>query len=163
MRKQFLALILFAVSFILSCSSSKKTTSSSTGTKASIAENPGNPTLKKLSAKMYDENTYQLEGISDDATYGYDEKNAIKVGGGISGPTSERRYLNGLLGPNGEAITYNRLGSCCDVPSDNGFGGFAVLDIYEIKYDGLDKPIKLYLNMYDPGILKAPQGFTFKK
>lgn len=109
---------------------------------------------------MLDENTFQLEGISDDPTYGYDQKNAVKVGGGVA---NERRYLNALLGPNGESITYTRLGSCCQVPSENGFMGYAVLDIYEIKYDGLEKPINIYINMYDPGILKAPKGFTYRK
>lgn len=153
MRKPLLTLTLFAVLFCLSCNSSKKTTSSGND----------NPTLKKPSAKMLDENTFHLEGISDDPTYAYDQKNAVKVGGVGSGPTNERRYLNALLGPNGETVSYSRLGSCCQVPSKNGLMGYAMLDIYEIKYNGLDKPINIYINMYDPGILKAPKGFTFKK
>lgn len=155
MKMLFHLLVLAAAFSLLSCSSSKKTTTT--------LSNKDNPTLKSSSATMLDENTFQLVGISDDPTYGYDEKNAIKVGGGASGPTNERRYLNALLGPNGESISYKRLGSCCGVPSENGFMGVAVLDLYEIKYDGLDKPVNLYLNMYDPGILKAPKGFTYKK
>lgn len=161
MRKPLIPLLLLVSLFILSCSSTKKSTGSGAGT--STADNNGNPTLKKSSAKMLDENTFQLEGISDDPTYAYDQKNAVKVGGVGSGPTNERRYLNALLGPNGESITYHRLGSCCQIPSKNGLMGYAVLDIYEVTYDGLEKPINLYINMYDPGILKAPKGFTYKK
>ena len=162
MRKPLLPLLVIVSLFIFSCSSSKKSTGTGGGTIAAANDN-GNPTLKRPSAKMLDENTFQLEGISDDPTYAYDQKNAVKVGGVGSGPTNERRYLNALLGPNGESVTYSRLGSCCQVPSKNGLMGYAVLDIYEIKYDGLEKPIRLYLNMYDPGILKAPKGFTYKK
>ena len=162
MRKPLLPLLLIVSLFIFSCSSTKKSTGS--GTVASTAaDNDGNPTLKKPSAKMLDENTYQLEGVSEDPTYAYDQKNAVKVGGVGSGPTNERRYLNALLGPNGESITYSRLGSCCPTPSKNGLMGSAILDIYEIKYAGLEKPIQIYINMYDPGILKAPKGFNYKK
>ena len=127
MRKPLFPLLLIVPLFILSCSSAKKSTGSGSGT--SPADNDGNPTLKKPSAKMLDENTFQLEGISDDPTYAYDQKNAVKVGGVGSGPTNERRYLNALLGPNGESITYTRRGSCCQIPSKNGLMGYAVLDI----------------------------------
>ncbi len=166
MRKPLLPLLLFASLFILSCGSSKKATGSGagtgSGTSAAVTDD-SNPTLDKPSARMLDDNTFQLEGISNDPTYAYDEKNAVKVGGVATGPTNERRYLNALLGPNGEKISYTRLGSCCPTPSKNGLMGSAILDIYEIKYKGLDKPIRLYINMYDPGILKAPKGFTYKK
>ena len=47
--------------------------------------------------------------------------------------------------------------------SENGFMGYALLDVYELKFNETMKPIVLYLNMYDPGELKAPKGFTFKK
>jgi len=116
---------------------------------------------------MLDKQTFLLEGISSDKTYGYDPKNAIKVGaggGGTNGPANERSYLNALLGPNGQVVTYKRLGSCCPVESKNGLiGGMAMLDKYEVTYEGLDKPINLYINMYDPGKLYAPVGFTFRK
>lgn len=161
MIKAFQAILSSTFFLLLACSSPKKTSQTASNTSATNTEtDKGNPTLKKLSAKMLDENTFMLEGISDDSTYGYHMSNAIKVSGG---PTNERRYLNALLGPNGEPVSYFRHGSCCPVKSDNGMMGMAMLDIYEIKYEGIEKPVILYLNMYDPGILKAPVGFTFKK
>jgi hypothetical protein len=102
--------------------------------------------------------------FSDDPTYGYTSENAIKVGGSMmEGPKNERKFLNALAGPNGEEISYARDGSCCPVESENGFGGYAMLDIYSITYKGISKPIKLYINMYDPGELLIPVGFTIRK
>jgi len=93
--------------------------------------------------------------------YGYSQKNAIKVGGGGNGPTSEREYLNRLTGPNGESITYNRRGSCCafDTPNSS-FGG--MLDIYEVEVKGDSLKKILYLNMYDKEKVYAPKGFILK-
>jgi dTDP-D-glucose 4,6-dehydratase len=53
---------------------------------------------------MLDDNTFKLTEISTDETYGYSEKNAIMVGGVTSnaGPLNEQRFLNALLGPNGQ-------------------------------------------------------------
>jgi len=106
---------------------------------------------------------YQLSTVSDDPTYGYTESNPIRVGGGSSievGPQNERMYLNGLRGPSGEAIGYERLGSCCFFETPNGFQGSGLLDVFAIYYEGLDSPILLYLNMYDAGNKLVPMGFT---
>jgi hypothetical protein len=123
----------------------------------------GNPTLKKQKAKLLDDNTFLLEGITSDSTYGLTPGNAVKVGGVDSGPKNERRYLNGLLGPDGQKVSYRRISSCCPVESKNGMMGLAMLDKYEVKYDGQEKPVIIFINMYDPGILWAPVGFTFRK
>jgi hypothetical protein len=114
---------------------------------------------------MYNSETFLLTGISEDSTFGYKSENAIKVGGKgtLSGPQRERFYLNALRGPEKEMVVYERKGSCCAAASKNGFGGLAMLDRYEVKYDGIETPIILYINMYDPGDMKAPQGFTYKK
>lgn len=166
--KHAFALLLAASLMAMACSSSKKTQSSSTNTSNNTDAGSGSGAKKLDRSDIYygmlDANTFELTGISDDTTYGYTSQNAIKVGRpGDSGPTNERRYLNALLGPNGEAISYVRRGSCCGVKSEYGLMGWAMIDIYIIKYDGLQEPITLYLNMYDPGDLKAPKGFTFKK
>lgn len=114
---------------------------------------------------MLDENSFKLLAISDDDTYGYTEKNPVKVGGAtnMSGPLNERKFLNALLGPGGQTLTYNRRGSCCPFKSPNGLMGSGLLDMYEVKYEGLEKPLIIYINMYDPGELKAPKGLTFKQ
>lgn len=108
---------------------------------------------------------FVLTEISSDNTYGYSEKNPIKVGGvkNSEGPLNERRFLNALSGPNGEDITYDRTGSCCPFKTENGFMGSGMLDRYEIKWTGQSKSVFLYINMYDEEKLMAPVGFTLKK
>jgi hypothetical protein len=107
--------------------------------------------------------TFTITEVSTDETYGYTEKNPVKVGGGQSGPANERKYLNSLTGPNGEELKYERKGSCCPFETPNGFMGGGMLDRYEVTYAGLSKPIIIYINMYDKDVLKAPKGFKFKE
>lgn len=119
-----------------------------------------------VKTKLLDNNTFELIEISNDASYGFSEKNPIQVGGVYSdeGPINERRFLNALSGPNGETITYHRAGSCCPIKSKNNpFGGNTVmLDNYRITWQGSKDTVSIYINMYDSGILKAPKGFTIK-
>ena len=58
---------------------------------------------------------FLLTEISTDKSYGFTEKNPVRVGGvdKLEGPLNERRFLNALAGPNGEKVSYYRLGSCC--------------------------------------------------
>ncbi|MFZ5878886.1 MAG: hypothetical protein ACOY0R_05935, partial [Chloroflexota bacterium] len=89
--------------------------------------------------------------VSTDETYGYTADNPIKVGGDfLSGPQRERAYLDNLLGPNGELLSYERLGST--------MGNDTILDMYEIS--GLDNPVVLYVDMYKYETLSAPVGFA---
>lgn len=89
--------------------------------------------------------------ISTDTTYGYSENNPIKVGGDfISGVSRERAYLDHLLGPNGESLSYERQGST--ISSD------VILDIYNITGSGVDEI--LYVDLYNYSELQAPVGFT---
>ena len=89
--------------------------------------------------------------VSTDKTFGYTKANPIKVGGGdFGGPPREREYLDTLRGPNGEELTYDRLGS---LPFDS-----TILDIYEIK--GLKQTATLYVDEYSYTDPVAPAGFT---
>lgn len=119
-----------------------------------------------IKTNLLDNNTFELSEISTDATYGT-EKNPIQVGGVSSdeGPINERRFLNALSGPNGETISYYRVGSCCPIKSkSNPFGGNSVmLDKYRVTWEGSTDTVSIYINMYDFGVLKAPKGFTIKK
>ncbi len=103
--------------------------------------------------------------VSTDGTYGYTKENPIKVGGYKEnvGPMSERFYLYTLRGPNGERIRFQRIGSCCPFQTPHGFNGTGLLDMYEVTYEGLSTPIKLFINMYDYEKPKAPVGFTHIK
>jgi len=144
--------VLFTIPFVLlslvslmSCSSTKKATGSATG-------------------NFSNSNKFALTEISTDATYGYAASNPINVGGikESKGPSNQRRFLNALAGPNGEEISYSRIGSCCPFKSENGLMGGGLLDQYEIKWQGQDKPVILFINFYDHGPLKAPKGFTLR-
>ena len=67
----------------------------------------------------------------------------------------ERRYLDKLHTPNGERITYNRLGSTCA----NGING--MIDIYETFLPSGQPYKTIYINMYGAKqSTKAPAGFS---
>lgn len=101
--------------------------------------------------EFIDVQTFGICTVSTDDTYGYTEANPIKVGGGfMDGPARERAYLDNLLGPNGESLSYVREGS---MPS-----GDTILDVYRVTGDGLD--VTLYLDEYTYSPLQAPVGFT---
>lgn len=99
-----------------------------------------------------------------DKTYGLSETNPVKVGGFETreGPSNQRRFLSSLAGPNGEILTFHRRGSCCPYESENGYGGHALVDVYEVFYEGLKKPILVYISLYDTEKLYIPKGFTKK-
>lgn len=137
---------------IISCSASKKTTASNAAANTNIE------------TELLDDQTFLLTEISTDKTYG-SKTNPVQVGGAkkSEGPKNERRFLNALAGPNGEKISYYRKGSCCEVKSENGFMGWAMLDNYRVTWEGSTDTVSIYINMYDAGVLKAPVGFTIKK
>ena len=86
-----------------------------------------------------------LKLMSDDKTYGYSDKNPIKVGSKeeYGGPKAKRAYLALLLGPDGKPVTFNRLGSGGSSPDGN------LLDMYQVTLADGQKVI-LWLNMYYP-------------
>lgn len=88
------------------------------------------------------------------ATYAVTKEDPVKVGGGATSVAArERSYLNALRGPAGQAIRFKRSGS---LPGPNK----AILDHYEVTYDGLDKPVGVYLDAYRWSTPMAPQGFV---
>jgi hypothetical protein len=114
---------------------------------------------------------FLITEYATDETYGRTIENPIMVGGVSTseGPTNQHRFLIALAGPNGEEITYVRIGSCCSFytknqrPGSNSENAIGFLDRYSINYKGLSKPIVLYINMYDSDVLKVPVGFTLRK
>lgn len=93
-----------------------------------------------------------LVGTSDDPTYGYSEENPIRVAS-VPGYT-EMIYLQGLWGPEGQPVSFERIGSCCSSPDRPG-----LLDTISVTYEGLEEPVVLYLDAYRSGPLLAPMGF----
>jgi hypothetical protein len=94
--------------------------------------------------------------VANNDTYAYTKDQPVQVGGSAMYARSrEERYLNALRGPDGQPIKYRRLGS---QPTHTNATTF--LDIYEVTYDGLEKPITLYLDAYHYNPIRVPQGFT---
>ena len=105
---------------------------------------------------------FLIQATSSDESYGFTENNPVRVGGGKeAGARNQQRYLNALLGPKGQAIEYERQGSCCAFKiGDGGIDNEGQLDVYSVTWKGLKAPLKLYLNMYEEGPLAAPIGFS---
>lgn len=98
--------------------------------------------------------------------YGISERNPIQLGSqsGRSGPKVLHEYMDRLRGPRNEKVAYRRVGTCCEFETPRGlFGGKGVLEVWEVTYDGLPKPTKLFLNLYDHGEVSPPVGFLLKK
>src|SRR5690349_16902165 len=78
---------------------------------------------------------------STDERYAFEKSSPVQVGGGaMYGPARERRYLDALRGPEGQAVRYQRIGSM-QAPDGETF-----LDRYELTYEGVAKPIVLYVD-----------------
>lgn len=149
-------LITIGLVLLLGCSSQK----------TSITSKKGPETTSPKQVEFIDDNAYLLTELSDDKSYGYKESNPIKVGGAKegNGPKNEKRFLNGLLGPNGEKLSYTRAGSCCHFTTPNGlFNNTGLLDIYKVTWEGSSDTLNIYINLYDSGELKVPVGLTAKK
>lgn len=149
MKRIFVLTIVYAA--IASCNASKKT--------APAPVNYGDN--RTVEVELLNNQTYKLFQRTNDKTYGFSEQNPIKVGGKSDGPLNERRFLNALLGPKYETVSYERTGSCCSFKTPNGLlGNSGLLDRYKVYWKGGTDTVYLYLNMYDEGDLKIPVGFN---
>lgn len=105
------------------------------------------------------------DSLAEARAFGYAPENPVKVGGGReSGVQNEHAWLTALRGPNGQAVTWFRLGSCCAFETPNAppdMQGHGLLDAYEVSYPGLPHPVLLYLDLYDSADGQVvPAGFT---
>jgi hypothetical protein len=105
---------------------------------------------------------FLIAETSDDETYGYSAANPVRVGGGrAAGARNQQRYLNALLGPEGQPVTYEHRGSCCPFKTRRGLvDNDGQLDMYTLTWRGQKAPVVLYLNMYARADLKALAGLT---
>ncbi|HEX2079145.1 MAG TPA: hypothetical protein VHG08_15580 [Longimicrobium sp.] len=109
------------------------------------------------------EHARQPDPREDSDQFGYGKRNPIRVGGGMeNGSANQRRYLDGLRGPAGQPVRYFRLGSCCQFRTPHSPQGAGMLDAYQVHYEGLERPVLLYMDLYTPaeGAPAAPEGFT---
>lgn len=110
-------------------------------------------------------NTFIIKEFSKDKKYGYNPNYPINIFfiNTKDEAINETRFLNALAGPNGEKITYTRLETCCPFPTKRSDMGAGFLNVYELKWEGQKKPVTLYLNIYEKGILMVPMGLSLKK
>jgi len=136
-------------------------TLSCTSTKSTLKNVDDNAPIPKLTK----ENTFVITEYSTDKRYGYDKDYPINIfyKNTKDDVVNQKRFLNALAGPNGEKIFFKQLESCCPFPTTKSEIGAGFLDVYEITWVGLARPIKLYINIYEKGALMVPVGFTAKK
>ena len=111
------------------------------------------------------ENTFVITEFSKDKKYGYDADYPINLffQNTRNEKLNQERFLKALAGPKGEKITFTKLESCCPFPTKRTDLGAGLLDVYELKWDGQKKPVKLYLNIFEKGVLMVPVGLSLKK
>lgn len=145
--------IVFFISLIVLVSSCL----SSRSTLKNVDDNAPDLILKK-------DNTFAITLLSKDKKYGYHPDYPINIffRNTRDEALNETRFLNALAGPKGEKITYTRLETCCPFPTKRSDMGAGFLNVYELKWEGQKKPVKLYLNIYEKGILMVPLGLTVK-
>lgn len=111
------------------------------------------------------DNVFVITVYSKDKKYGYDKDYPVNVffNNTANETINQQRFFNALAGPNGEKITYTKLENCCPFPTKRSELGAGFLDVYEVKWKGQKKPIQLYLNIYEKGILMVPVGLSLRK
>jgi len=111
------------------------------------------------------DNTFIITEYSQDKKYGYNPDYPVNLffRNTTNDSINQKRFLNALAGPQGQAITYKKLESCCPFPTKRTEMGAGFLDVYELYWLGQEKRVKLYLNMYEKGNVRVPVGLTLKK
>ncbi len=137
------------------------TTAGCISTKSMLKNVDNNAPIPSLSK----ENTFIVTEYSKDLKYGFNEEYPVNVFyvNSKDENLNASRYLNALAGPNGEKITYTKIESCCPFPTKRTEIGAGYLDIYELKWEGQNKPIRLYINIYERGYILVPIGLSIKK
>lgn len=122
-----------------------------------IDDNAPTPTLTK-------DNCFLVTEYTNDPKYGYDPDYPINVfyKNSKDENLNAHRFLRALAGPKGETITFTKVESCCPFPSKRTDIGAGFLDVYELTWENQKKPIRLYLNIYEKGLLKIPVGLRQK-
>jgi hypothetical protein len=149
LKKIFLLITVVAIT--VSCVGTKSTLKN-------VDDNAPNLVLSNI-------NTFVVTAYSKDKKYGYDADYPINIfyRNTLNDTVNQQRFLNALAGPKGEKISFKKLESCCPFPTKRTDLGAGFLDVYELKWESQKNPIKLYLNIYEKGIVMVPVGLSVKK
>lgn len=148
--KKYLFVSFLALAMATSCVSTRNTIKN-------IDDTVNMPAINK-------DKNFVITEISSDRKYGYDQDYPVNLGflPYNVNEVNVKRYFGALAGPDAQAVTYKLVDSCCPFPSKRQDVGAGILDIYEVTWDGLDTPKRIYINMYEKGKIIAPHGFTIK-
>jgi hypothetical protein len=148
--KKYLLLSFCTLAFATSCVSTRNTIQN-------IDRNAVMPALSK-------EKTFVITEVSKDKKYGYDQDYPVNMGFQAINATEVNieRYFGALSGPEGQKLSYKKTDSCCPFPSANDMGA-GILDIYEVTWEGLKEPKRIYVNLYEKGKILAPSGFGIRQ
>jgi hypothetical protein len=110
------------------------------------------------------EKTFVIVEISKDKNYGYDQDYPINLGFMTyqSSEINVQRYFGALTGPTGEKLSYRKVDTCCPFPSKRTDMGAGLLDVYEVTWEGLPEPVRMYVNLYEKGEIVAPYGLGIR-
>ena len=108
---------------------------------------------------------YVITEYATDNKYGYDQDYLINIGfiHEKQEDINIQYYFNGLEGPNGENISYKKVDTCCPFPTKNSLMGAGTVGIYEVTFEGSNKKVMLYFNIFEKGKILCPKGFAIKK
>jgi len=150
MKKYNFLLILVTIATFTSCGSIKSSLKN-------IDNNAIKPQIKN--------NQFVLTEYASDGKYGYDKDYPINLGFENEKYSSKNvaLFFNALAGPKGEKISYDKVDTCCPFPTKKSVMGAGTLDIYNVIFEGSDKKIVLYINIYERGKVLCPKGFSIKK
>jgi hypothetical protein len=151
MKIKYLSILFLVLTLFTSCVSTKSTLKN-------VDDNAPIPKLTK-------DNTFVITEYSKDPKYGYDPDYPINIffRNTKDDAINQQRFLNALAGPNGEQLVFKKLESCCPFPTKRSEMGAGFLDVYEVTWTGQNKPVKLYMNIYEKSVLMVPIGFSLKK
>jgi hypothetical protein len=89
-------------------------------------------------------------------SYGFHPEDPVRVGWGNPGIMA---FFELLRGPQGQRVAWRRVGPCCEAgPSAPS----AALEVFEVTYEGLDRPVRLYLDPHNGAAIHAPSGFIIE-
>ncbi|AGC41542.1 hypothetical protein MYSTI_00183 [Myxococcus stipitatus DSM 14675] len=91
-----------------------------------------------------------------DSTYGYRAEDPVRVGWGNPGVMA---FFELLRGPQGQRVAWKRMGPCCDNTATPERSG---LEVYEVSYEGLNLPVRLFIDPNHGAAIRAPHGFTIE-
>jgi hypothetical protein len=130
-------------------------------TKSTLQNVDDNAPIPQISGN----NTFLITEYSKNAKYGYNKDYPVNIffRNTTDESINQERFLNALAGPKGEEITFKKLESCCPFPTKRSEMGAGFLDVYEVTWQGQKKPIILYINIYEKGLLKVPMGLSLKR